>query len=142
MYDSPRDVRDLADCPTHPYPTSANQESHDGPERIRQRAYELWQQEGQPEGKQQEHWDRRYAKYRNPDQSGGNWILAPMAIPSGNLTEAADAMRGVSTGSAEGTDADQFGSEKVEPAFRTNRAAAPDATLSSFDQRLRPANVL
>jgi hypothetical protein len=33
----------------------------------------------------------------------------------GNLTEAADALRGVSTGSAEGTDADQFGGETVEP---------------------------
>ena len=32
----------------------------------------------------------------------------------GNLTEAADALRGVSTGSTEGTDADQFGGETVE----------------------------
>jgi hypothetical protein len=36
----------------------------------------------------------------------------------GNLTEAADALRGVSTGSAEGTDADQFGGETVEPGAR------------------------
>ena len=40
-------------------------------ERIRQRAYELWQQEGQPEGKQQEHWDRAVREITgNPDQSG------------------------------------------------------------------------
>ncbi len=27
-------------------------------ERIRQRAYEIWQAEGQPEGKESEHWQQ------------------------------------------------------------------------------------
>lgn len=85
-------------------------------ERIRQRAYELWQQEGQPEGKQQEHWDRAVREISgNPDQSGAQLDSgADGDTSSGNLTEAADALRGVSTGSAEGTDADQFGGETVE----------------------------
>jgi hypothetical protein len=85
-------------------------------ERIRQRAYELWQQEGQPEGKQQEHWDRAMREISgNPDQSGAQLDSgADGDTASGNLTEAADALRSVSTGSAEGTDADQFGSETVE----------------------------
>ncbi len=85
-------------------------------ERIRQRAYELWQQEGQPEGKQQEHWDRAMREISgNPDQSGAQLDSgADGDTASGNLTEAADALRGVSTGSAEGTDADQFGGETVE----------------------------
>ena len=85
-------------------------------ERIRQRAYELWQQEGQPEGKQQEHWDRAMREISgNPDQSGAQLDSgADGDTASGNLTEAADALRGVSTGSAEGTDADQFGGEVVE----------------------------
>jgi Protein of unknown function (DUF2934) len=85
-------------------------------ERIRQRAYELWQQEGQPEGKQQEHWDRAVREISgNPDQSGAQLDSgADGDTASGNLTEAADALRGVSTGSAEGTDADQFGGETVE----------------------------
>jgi Protein of unknown function (DUF2934) len=85
-------------------------------ERIRQRAYELWQQEGQPEGKQQEHWDRAMREISgNPDQSGAQLDSgADGNTASGNLTEAADALRGVSTGSAEGTDADQFGGETVE----------------------------
>lgn len=85
-------------------------------ERIRQRAYELWQQEGQPEGKQQEHWDQAVREIAgNPDQSGAQLDSgADGDTVPGNLTEAADALRGVSTGSAEGTDADQFGSETVE----------------------------
>ena len=85
-------------------------------ERIRQRAYELWQQEGQPEGKQQEHWDRAMREISgNPDQGGAQLDSgADGDTASGNLTEAADALRGVSTGSAEGTDADQFGGEVVK----------------------------
>ena len=88
-------------------------------ERIRQRAYELWQQEGQPEGKQQEHWDQAVREITgNPNQSESGAQLDSGAdgetVPD-NLTEAADALRGVSTGSAEGTDADQFGGETVKP---------------------------
>lgn len=30
----------------------------DREEKIRQRAYELWEAEGRPDGKQQEHWER------------------------------------------------------------------------------------
>jgi Protein of unknown function (DUF2934) len=92
-------------------------------ERIRQRAYELWQQEGQPEGKQQEHWNQAVREITgNPDQSGAQLDSgADGDTVPGNLTEAADAMRGVSTGSAEGTDADQFGGEKVKPGVQNER---------------------
>jgi hypothetical protein len=85
-------------------------------ERIRQRAYELWQKEGQPEGKQQEHWDQAVREIAgNPDQSGAQLDSgADGETVPGNLTEAADALRSVSTGTAEGTDADQFGAETVE----------------------------
>ena len=85
-------------------------------ERIRQRAYELWQQEGQPEGKQQEHWDQAVREITgNPDQSGAQLESgADGDTVPGNLTEAADALRDVSIGAAEGTDADQFGAETVE----------------------------
>ncbi|TPI10967.1 DUF2934 domain-containing protein [Mesorhizobium sp. B4-1-3] len=30
----------------------------DREERIRQRAHEIWEREGRPEGRQQEHWDQ------------------------------------------------------------------------------------
>jgi hypothetical protein len=42
----------------------------------------------------------------------------------GNLTEAADALRGVSTGSTEGTDADQFGSEEVQSGARNEQGGS------------------
>jgi hypothetical protein len=94
-------------------------------ERIRQRAYELWQQEGQPEGKQQEHWDQAVREITgNPDQSGAQLDSgADGDTVPGNLTEAADALRDASTGtgSAEGTDADQFGAEKVEPGVQNEK---------------------
>ena len=92
-------------------------------ERIRQHAYELWQQEGQPEGKQQEHWDQAVREITgNPDQSGAQLDSgADGETVPGNLTEAADALRGVSTGSAEGTDADQFGGETVEPGVQNEQ---------------------
>jgi hypothetical protein len=85
-------------------------------ERIKQRAYELWQQEGQPEGREQDHWDQAVREVGgNPDQSGTQLDSgADGASVPNNLTEAADALRGVSTGSTEGTDADQFGAETVE----------------------------
>jgi len=92
-------------------------------ERIRQRAYELWQQEGQPEGKQQEHWDQAVREITgNPNQSGAQLDSGADgdAVP-GNLTEAADALREASTGGAEGTDADQFGAEKVESGTRNEQ---------------------
>jgi len=91
-------------------------------ERIRQRAYEIWQQEGQPEGKQQEHWERAVREIGgDPDQGGaGLQSGADGDTVPGNLTEAADALRsassgGTSTGGVEGTDADQFGAKKIEP---------------------------
>jgi hypothetical protein len=79
-------------------------------ERIRQRAYELWEQDGRPEGKQQEHWDRAMSEVQS---EGGE-----QADAAGNLSDAAKAMRELesgSTGSAEGTDADQFGRQAVQP---------------------------
>jgi hypothetical protein len=94
-------------------------------ERIRQRAYELWQQDGQPEGKQQEHWDQAVREITgNPDQSGAQLGSgADGETVPGNLTEAADALRGVSTGSAEGTDADQFGGETVKPGIQKEQGS-------------------
>jgi hypothetical protein len=95
-------------------------------ERIRQRAYELWQQDGQPEGKQQEHWDQAVREITgNPDQSGAQLDSgADGDTVPGNLTEAADALRGVSTGNTEGTDADQFGGETVEPGAQKEQGGA------------------
>ena len=37
-------------------------------ERIRQRAYELWEQEGRPEGRQDEHWARASREIQMDEQ--------------------------------------------------------------------------
>jgi hypothetical protein len=78
-------------------------------ERIRQRAYELWEQDGRPEGRQQEHWDRAVREIEGEGGGAGG----------GNLSEAAEAMRGLEGGTAEGTDADQFGTQRVKPGVQT-----------------------
>ena len=78
-------------------------------ERIKQRAYELWEQDGRPEGKQQEHWDRAVREIEGEGGGAGG----------SNLSEAAEAMRGLDSGGAEGTDADQFGKQRVEPGVQT-----------------------
>jgi hypothetical protein len=46
-------------------------DSEDLQERIRRRAYELWEQSGRPEGREKEHWDLAcweiHASAENPD---------------------------------------------------------------------------
>ena len=37
-------------------------------ERIRQRAHELWEQEGRPEGRQEEHWARAGREIETEEQ--------------------------------------------------------------------------
>lgn len=43
----------------------------DREEKIRQRAYELWEAEGRPDGKQQEHWDRAVREINAEEEAGG-----------------------------------------------------------------------
>jgi hypothetical protein len=115
----------LRNYPTTKYCTLVIQESMMDLERIRQRAYELWQQEGQPEGKQQEHWDRAVREIAGDPNQGGAELQAGAdgeTVPD-NLTQAADALRGVSTGSAEGTDVDQFGKEDIKPGVQNETGA-------------------
>ena len=40
-------------------------------ERIRRRAYELWQQEGRPEGRADDHWHRAEAQLRGEPEAAG-----------------------------------------------------------------------
>lgn len=57
-------------------------------EQIRQRAYEIWQAEGQPEGKEAEHWQRArdemepFYKEGNPEAgSVESSVESSVAIP-------------------------------------------------------------
>ncbi|UIP32925.1 DUF2934 domain-containing protein [Stutzerimonas kunmingensis] len=53
-------------------------------ERIRQRAYEIWQAEGQPEGKESEHWQQAREEiepfYKEGDAEAGS-VESSVAIP-------------------------------------------------------------
>ncbi|WP_312170915.1 DUF2934 domain-containing protein [Stutzerimonas kunmingensis] len=53
-------------------------------EQIRQRAYEIWQAEGQPEGKESEHWQRARDEmepfYKEGNAEAGS-VESSVAIP-------------------------------------------------------------
>jgi len=77
-------------------------------ERIRQRAYEIWEREGKPEGREDEHWTQACQEI---EAEGGS---PPMEAEtaSGRLGSAADALREVESGTAEDTGTDAAGSDK------------------------------
>jgi len=60
-------------------------------ERISQRAYQLWEQEGKPEGRESEHWGQAC---REIEAEGGS-PLTESDLTSGGLGPAADALREV-----------------------------------------------
>jgi hypothetical protein len=73
-------------------------------ERVRRRAHQIWEEEGRPEGKHAEHWQKAVLdderRDQDPDQMGGR-VRHPVAAVSGGGTggEAAkedDSPRGTS----------------------------------------------
>ena len=60
-------------------------------ERISQRAYQLWEQEGKPEGRERAHWEQAC---REIEGEGGS-PLTESDLASGGLGPAADALREV-----------------------------------------------
>ena len=68
--------------------------------RIRERAYEIWEQEGRPEGRHAEHWERACRDCGqpnpNPDVRAPEAMDANAATPGGgNLRRAASGMRDI-----------------------------------------------
>ena len=55
-------------------------------ERVMLRAYEIWQQEGRPEGRQEEHWRRAEQEVGNvgavPEESGQNEVETTPEVPA------------------------------------------------------------
>jgi hypothetical protein len=87
-------------------------------ERVRQRAYELWEQQGKPEGCESEHWEQACREI----EAEGSGPPAQADMASNGLGPAADALREVAgspvndadTGlNAAGSDTEQ--SEKMNP---------------------------
>ena len=55
-------------------------------QRIRERAFQIWISEGQPEGRHKEHWE--LAKFAIAEQDGLATALAPVSPPSPEPIEA------------------------------------------------------
>lgn len=72
-------------------------------DRVRQRAHEIWEREGRPEGRHEEHWRQAMAQVAAEDGGGTAGMEAPgpdaglrtpPSVVEQGLHEAADALRG------------------------------------------------
>lgn len=72
--------------------------------RIRQRAYEIWEQEGRPEGRHADNWERACRELGYGDMGGDGTGRAAEAMDanvvsgSGNLGRAAEGLAGIENG--------------------------------------------
>jgi hypothetical protein len=71
----------------------------DRDQRIRERAYRIWEEEGQPEGRQEEHWRRAEAEISEEEAqslspSGRAGVPSEISAAAAELTAAAGARRG------------------------------------------------
>ena len=55
-------------------------------QRIRERAFQIWVEEGQPEGRDKDHWE--LAKFAIAEQDGQSLTLVPTALPGPEPIEA------------------------------------------------------
>jgi len=46
-------------------------------ERIRQRAYQIWEEDGQPEGRQHEHWERAVSEIEAEEKADETEVSKP-----------------------------------------------------------------
>lgn len=77
-------------------------------ERVRRRAYEIWEREGRPEGRHEEHWRRAVTEIASgkdgktsaatPVPGPGSGLRTPPSAIERGLHEAADALRGTDAG--------------------------------------------
>lgn len=72
-------------------------------ERIRQRAHELWESEGRPEGRHIAHWEQACQECENEDAHGGN-VTAETNV--GNLTDGAIELQRTNQYGTEGQEED------------------------------------
>ena len=68
--------------------------------RIRQRAYEIWEQEGRPEGRHAENWERARRELGGGDGAShaAEAMDANVVSGSGNLGRAAEGLAGIENG--------------------------------------------
>jgi hypothetical protein len=106
-------------------------------DRVRQRAHEIWEREGRPEGRHEEHWKQAMDEISaeaggmapggtaGTDAPGPDSGLRnpPSAIERG-LQEAADALRGANS-EAGGSQDDRQSGHATEPASPTGASSNP-----------------
>ncbi|QJE72580.1 DUF2934 domain-containing protein [Aerophototrophica crusticola] len=56
-------------------------------ERIRRRAYELWEQHGRPEGQQDSHWEMARQEIMAESAGGGDPVTGPEGMPAAGTGE-------------------------------------------------------
>ena len=103
----------------------------DREERIRQRAYDLWQREGAPEGRDQDHWHEAVAQI-DAEMAEGNEVAPGTAAAAGlagrgdDLPLNADGLDEMDVEQARGAVGDGPGEEIADttPATGTRRKAA------------------
>jgi len=71
----------------------------DRDQRVRERAYRIWEEEGQPEGRQEEHWRRAETEISEEEAqsispSGCAGVPLEISAAAAELTAAAGARRG------------------------------------------------
>ncbi|MFC3630691.1 DUF2934 domain-containing protein [Paracoccus angustae] len=97
---------------------------HDHQERIRQRAHEIWESEGRPEGRDAEHWNRAEEELKNrtgDDQPAGDAESQPArAARSGRSAKA--------PGTGRKTKASSPSDEPAKPKRTRKTAKASDET--------------
>ena len=96
--------------------------------RIQQRAYEIWESEGRPEGRQHEHWQQargEFSEARSEAGAGKGGRKAKEAAGSGS--ETSSATKGTKPKASKQGGVGQEGSAKAKPAGKT-AAAKPKAT--------------
>ncbi|WPY93952.1 DUF2934 domain-containing protein [Limimaricola variabilis] len=107
----------------------------DREERIRQRAYDLWQREGAPEGRDQDHWHEAVAQI-DAEMAEGNEVAPGTAAAAGlagrgdDLPLNADGLDEMDVEQARGAVGDGPGEEIADttPATGTRRKAAAKKT--------------
>ena len=62
--------------------------SDDRDQQVKQRAYELWENEGRPSGRHDDHWDRARREIEERDQGRESGVEAPSAESPAKRTAA------------------------------------------------------
>lgn len=106
----------------------------DKDERIRLRAYELWQSEGCPQGRQDEHWARAALEIEDEDRAREALGAAPLSPPTEedlepsdapsdrSLAQAAEALRDLDDAQPDGQGDESAGAASEEEAAATGKS--------------------